>query len=48
MKELDHYRIAVYKMGKDILLLRDQIKELEEENSALRRQINGSVTSGGL
>ncbi|XP_067935846.1 coiled-coil domain-containing protein 33-like [Watersipora subatra] len=40
MKELDNYRQAVHKMGKDILTLRDHIHELEDENSSLRRQLN--------
>ena len=40
MRELDNYRRAVHKMGKDILTLRDHIQELEDENASLRRQLN--------
>nr|XP_006815463.1 PREDICTED: coiled-coil domain-containing protein 33-like [Saccoglossus kowalevskii] len=40
MKELDNYREAMKKMGKDILQLREEIARLEGENSQLRRQLN--------
>lgn len=40
MRELENYRQAVHKMGKDILMLRDHIHDLEDDNSSLRRQLN--------
>ncbi|XP_077979559.1 coiled-coil domain-containing protein 33-like [Glandiceps talaboti] len=40
MKELDNYRDAMKKMGKDILRLREEIARLEGENSQLRRQLH--------
>lgn len=39
MKELENYRAAVQKMGQDILALRQQIRELESNNSVLRRDL---------
>nr|XP_011448979.2 coiled-coil domain-containing protein 33 isoform X3 [Crassostrea gigas] len=39
MKELENYRSAVHKMGQDILALRQQIRELEANNSQLRRDL---------
>ncbi|XP_056019643.1 coiled-coil domain-containing protein 33-like isoform X2 [Ostrea edulis] len=39
MKELENYRAAVQRMGQDILALRQQIRELETNNSQLRRDL---------
>ena len=39
MKELENYRSAVHKMGQDILALRQQVRELEANNSQLRRDL---------
>ncbi|KAJ8318783.1 hypothetical protein KUTeg_003874 [Tegillarca granosa] len=39
MKELENYRAAVQKMGQDILALRQQIRDLESNNSVLRRDL---------
>jgi mTERF domain-containing protein len=39
MKELENYRAAVQRMGQDILALRQQIRELEANNSQLRRDL---------
>ncbi|KAL5018838.1 hypothetical protein ScPMuIL_004560 [Solemya velum] len=39
LNELEHYRTAVHKMGQDILTLRQQIRELESNNSQLRRDL---------
>lgn len=38
-KELGNYRDAVHKMGQDILTLRTQIRDLENINSSLRRDL---------
>lgn len=38
-KELGNYRDAVHKMGSDIMTLRGQIRELEDINSNLRRNL---------
>ncbi|XP_074647893.1 coiled-coil domain-containing protein 33-like isoform X2 [Tubulanus polymorphus] len=40
MKELDRYRLAVQKMGQDIIQLRQTVRDLEGANSTLRRDIN--------
>ncbi|XP_013383445.1 coiled-coil domain-containing protein 33 [Lingula anatina] len=40
MKELENYRAAIHKMGDDILTLRKQIKDLEDQNSDLRRRLS--------
>ncbi|XP_070580710.1 coiled-coil domain-containing protein 33-like isoform X2 [Ptychodera flava] len=40
MKELENYRDAMKRMGKDILRLREEIARLEGENSQLRRQLH--------
>lgn len=40
LKELENYRAAVHKMGRDILALREQIREQEMENSQLRRDLS--------
>ncbi|PAA63442.1 hypothetical protein BOX15_Mlig026285g2 [Macrostomum lignano] len=37
--EIEKYRDALRKMGQDILSLRDRVRELEMENSALRRDL---------
>lgn len=39
LRELEKYRLAVHKMGEDILMLRQQIRELESVNSNLRREL---------
>ncbi|KAK3089708.1 hypothetical protein FSP39_005805 [Pinctada imbricata] len=39
MKELENYRAAVHKMGQDILALRQQVRDLEANNSQLRRDL---------
>ena len=39
MYELEKYRSAVHKMGEDILTLRQQIRDLENDNSRLRRDL---------
>ena len=39
MRELEKYRTAVHKMGQDILTLQDKIRDLEGENSRLRRDL---------
>lgn len=40
MAELDRYRLAVQKMGHDIVALRERIRVLEGENSMLRRDLS--------
>ena len=39
LKELENYRLAVHKMGQDILALRQQVRHLEASNSRLRREL---------
>ena len=39
MRELEKYRTAVHKMGQDILTLRQQVRDLEAQNSQLRRDL---------
>nr|XP_022315826.1 coiled-coil domain-containing protein 33-like isoform X2 [Crassostrea virginica] len=39
MKELENYRAAIQRMGQDIVALRQQIRELEGNNSQLRRDL---------
>jgi hypothetical protein len=39
MTELEKYRLAIHKMGEDILTLRLQIRDLEITNSQLRRDL---------
>ena len=39
MRELEKYRTAVHKMGQDILTLQDKIRDLEGDNSRLRRDL---------
>ena len=39
MRELEKYRTAVHKMGQDILTLRQQIRDVEGDNSKLRRDL---------
>ncbi|XP_061192460.1 coiled-coil domain-containing protein 33-like isoform X1 [Saccostrea echinata] len=48
MKELENYRTAVHKMGQDILALRQQIRELEANNSQLRRDLANYNDAGKL
>lgn len=38
-KETGHYREAVHKMGSDIITLRNQMRDLEDINSNLRRDL---------
>ena len=39
MKELENYRASIQRMGQDIVALRQQIRELEGNNSQLRRDL---------
>ena len=39
LRELEKYRLAVHKMGSDILTLRQQIREQESVNATLRREL---------
>ncbi|XP_064634936.1 coiled-coil domain-containing protein 33-like isoform X3 [Lineus longissimus] len=39
MNELDRYRLAVQKMGQDILSLREQVRDSEMTNSTLKREV---------
>ncbi|XP_033747042.1 coiled-coil domain-containing protein 33-like isoform X2 [Pecten maximus] len=38
-KELENYRLAVQKMGQDMVALQERIRELENNNSQLRRDL---------
>ncbi|KAL3875964.1 hypothetical protein ACJMK2_033859 [Sinanodonta woodiana] len=47
-KELDNYRSAVFKMGQDIIELRQQVRDLEANNSNLRRNLANYNDAGRL
>ena len=40
MHEIEKYRLAVHRMGQDIIALRNEIRELETTNSKLRMELS--------